>query len=152
MQQPRTSPPPRTGHTGALPSPPPSEFCRALARRLVTAADPSAATTTSDQPSTAHQVHRSFAEPAAQRIPRQPPRSSEKMAEGIGSEDQDIFYSVKYEMKEGDCPVQSGKTWQDCDYKEPEQAATGECMATIVKTWNKEFSVVTQTCHITPGS
>nr|KAF6378572.1 kininogen 1 [Myotis myotis] len=54
-------------------------------------------------------------------------------------------------MKEGDCPVQSGKTWQDCDYKEAEQAATGECMAAIGKTWNMEFSVATQTCHITPA-
>nr|KAF6378574.1 kininogen 1 [Myotis myotis] len=65
--------------------------------------------------------------------------------------DQEIFYSVKYEIKEGDCPVQSGKTWQDCDYKEAEQAATGECMAAIGKTWNMEFSVATQTCHITPA-
>ncbi|XP_070259706.1 kininogen-1-like [Myotis yumanensis] len=69
----------------------------------------------------------------------------------ISTGDQDIFYSVKYEIKEGDCPVQSGKTWQDCDYKEAEQAATGECMATIGKRWNMEFSVTTQTCHITPA-
>lgn len=39
-------------------------------------------------------------------------------------EGQDTFYSVKYEMKEGNCAVQSGKTWQDCDYKEPEQAVS----------------------------
>nr|KAF6378573.1 kininogen 1 [Myotis myotis] len=74
-----------------------------------------------------------------------------RIKEVINTGDHDIFYSVKYEMKEGDCPVQSGKTWQDCDYKEAEQAATGECMAAIGKTWNMEFSVATQTCHITPA-
>lgn len=39
-------------------------------------------------------------------------------------EDQNTFYSVKYEIKEGECPVQSGKTWQDCDYKASEQAVS----------------------------
>ncbi|XP_023606248.1 kininogen-1 [Myotis lucifugus] len=64
---------------------------------------------------------------------------------------ENIFYSVKYEIKEGDCPVQSGKTWQDCDYKEAEQAATGECTATIGKRPNMKFSVATQTCNIIPA-
>ena len=36
----------------------------------------------------------------------------------------DIFYSFKYEIKEGDCLVQSDKTWQDCDYKDPAQAVS----------------------------
>lgn len=74
-----------------------------------------------------------------------------RITEVIKMGDDNIFYSVKYEVKEGDCPVQSGKTWQDCDYKEPEQAATGECMATIGKKWNMEFLVTTQTCSITPA-
>ncbi|XP_023606268.1 kininogen-1-like, partial [Myotis lucifugus] len=74
-----------------------------------------------------------------------------RITEVIKTGDRDIFYSVKYEIKEGDCPVQSGKTWQDCDYKEAEQAATGECTATIAKKDNMEFSVTTQTCHITPA-
>ncbi|XP_023606265.1 kininogen-1-like [Myotis lucifugus] len=73
------------------------------------------------------------------------------ITEGNKTGDRNIFYSVKYEIKEGDCPVQSGKTWQDCDYKEAEQAATGECMATIGKKGNMEFSVANQTCHITPA-
>ncbi|XP_054567460.1 kininogen-1-like isoform X2 [Eptesicus fuscus] len=64
---------------------------------------------------------------------------------------QNAFYSIKYEIKEGDCPVQSNKTWQDCDYKEPGQAATGECTATIGKRPNMKFSVASQTCHITPA-
>ncbi|XP_005861491.2 PREDICTED: kininogen-1 [Myotis brandtii] len=49
-----------------------------------------------------------------------------RITEVINTGDRAIFYSVKYEIKEGDCPVQSGKTWQDCDYKEPEQAVKGD--------------------------
>ncbi|XP_016055669.1 PREDICTED: kininogen-1 isoform X2 [Miniopterus natalensis] len=64
---------------------------------------------------------------------------------------QNIFFFVKYEIKEGNCSVESGKNWQDCDYKEPEQAATGECTANVGKRNNGKFSVATQTCHITPA-
>ncbi|XP_032027748.1 kininogen-1 [Hylobates moloch] len=63
----------------------------------------------------------------------------------------DTFYSFKYEIKEGDCPVQSGKTWQDCDYKDAAEAATGECTATVGKRGSTKFSVATQTCQITPA-
>ncbi|XP_023556677.1 kininogen-1 isoform X2 [Octodon degus] len=63
----------------------------------------------------------------------------------------DVFYSVKYEIKEGDCPIQSGKTWQDCDYRDAEEAATGECTATVRKRKNNRFSVAAQTCHVTPA-
>ncbi|XP_008580945.1 PREDICTED: kininogen-1 isoform X2 [Galeopterus variegatus] len=63
----------------------------------------------------------------------------------------DIFYSFKYQIKEGDCPVKSGKSWQDCDYKEASEAATGECTATVGKRGNRKFSVATQTCQITPA-
>ncbi|KAM4887264.1 kininogen-1 [Thomomys bottae] len=62
-----------------------------------------------------------------------------------------LFYSVKYEIKEGDCPMESGKTWQDCDYQEAENAATGECSATVGKRGSGKFSVATQTCQITPA-
>ncbi|XP_075411995.1 kininogen-1 [Tenrec ecaudatus] len=62
----------------------------------------------------------------------------------------DTFYSIKYQVKEGDCPVHSGKTWQDCDYKESPDAATGECQA-MVKKESKNFIVVTQSCQITPA-
>ncbi|KAF6119359.1 kininogen 1 [Phyllostomus discolor] len=61
------------------------------------------------------------------------------------------FYFIKYQIKEGDCPVQSDKSWQDCDYKEAEQAATGECTATVQKRGNIKFIVATQTCQITPA-
>ncbi|NP_000884.1 kininogen-1 isoform 2 precursor [Homo sapiens] len=63
----------------------------------------------------------------------------------------DTFYSFKYEIKEGDCPVQSGKTWQDCEYKDAAKAATGECTATVGKRSSTKFSVATQTCQITPA-
>ncbi|XP_045439736.1 kininogen-1 isoform X3 [Pipistrellus kuhlii] len=75
-----------------------------------------------------------------------------RITEGNKTEDHDVFYSVKYEVKEGNCPVQSGIPWQLCDYKEPEQAATGECTATIRKRHrDRDFSVTTQTCHVTPA-
>ncbi|XP_024416651.2 kininogen-2 isoform X2 [Desmodus rotundus] len=66
------------------------------------------------------------------------------------TDDEETFYSIKYQIKEGDCPVQSGKSWQDCDYKEAEQAATGECTA-IVGERASNLSVATQTCQITPA-
>ncbi|XP_054441062.1 kininogen-2-like isoform X2 [Pteronotus mesoamericanus] len=62
-----------------------------------------------------------------------------------------LFYSIKYQVKEGNCPVQSGKTWQDCDYKEAEQAATGECTA-IVREKENKLTMASQTCQITPGA
>uniref|UniRef100_A0A8C6RNC3 Cystatin kininogen-type domain-containing protein n=1 Tax=Nannospalax galili TaxID=1026970 RepID=A0A8C6RNC3_NANGA len=64
----------------------------------------------------------------------------------------DIFYSFKYQIKEGNCSVQSGKTWQDCEYKDAQEAATGACTATVGKRRNMNFSVATQTCQITPGT
>ncbi|XP_040606970.1 kininogen-1 isoform X3 [Mesocricetus auratus] len=67
----------------------------------------------------------------------------------VGSE---IFYSFKYQIKEGNCSVQSGLTWQDCDFKDAEEAGTGECTATVGKRGTKKFSVATQTCKITPGN
>ncbi|KAM9177434.1 kininogen-1 isoform 1-T1 [Dugong dugon] len=66
------------------------------------------------------------------------------------TESSGTFYSFKYEVKEGDCPVQSGKTWQDCDYKQAAEAAAGECTATV-KRKNTKFIVSTQTCQITPA-
>ncbi|XP_012585775.1 PREDICTED: kininogen-1-like [Condylura cristata] len=63
----------------------------------------------------------------------------------------DPLYFLKYQIKEGDCPVQSGKTWQDCAYKQSADAATGECTATVEKEKKRIFTVATQTCHITPA-
>lgn len=39
-------------------------------------------------------------------------------------DDPETFYSFKYQIREGDCSVQSDKTWQDCDYKESAQAVS----------------------------
>ncbi|XP_006884168.1 PREDICTED: kininogen-2-like [Elephantulus edwardii] len=68
----------------------------------------------------------------------------------IKMEDSGTFYTIKYEIKEGDCPVHSGKTWQDCDFSEAADAATGECTATVKK-GTKKMILATQTCHITPA-
>ncbi|XP_036304099.1 kininogen-1 isoform X1 [Pipistrellus kuhlii] len=74
-----------------------------------------------------------------------------RVTEVTKTEEQNIFYSIKYDIKEGDCPLKSNKTWQECDYKELGQAATGECTATIGKRPNMKFAVASQTCHITPA-
>lgn len=74
-----------------------------------------------------------------------------RVTEVTRTDDPEIFYSFKYQIREGDCSVQSGKTWQDCDYKESAEAATGECSATVGKRGNMKFSVATQTCQITPA-
>uniref|UniRef100_A0A8I3PM36 Thiol proteinase inhibitor n=2 Tax=Canis lupus familiaris TaxID=9615 RepID=A0A8I3PM36_CANLF len=74
-----------------------------------------------------------------------------RVTEGTRTDDPDTFYSFKYQIREGNCSVQSGKTWQDCDYKESTQAATGECSATVGKRGKTKFSVATQTCQITPA-
>ncbi|KAH0506406.1 Kininogen-1 [Microtus ochrogaster] len=75
-----------------------------------------------------------------------------RVTEGTKTVGSDTFYSFKYQIKEGNCPVQRGLTWQDCDYKDAEEAATGECSATVGKSNTEKFYVVTQTCNITPGN
>lgn len=74
-----------------------------------------------------------------------------RITEVIKTENHDTFYAVKYQIKEGDCPVKGGKSWQDCDYKDVDKAATGECTATVTKSGKTKFSVATQTCQITPA-
>nr|KAF6474635.1 kininogen 1 [Rousettus aegyptiacus] len=74
-----------------------------------------------------------------------------RITEVTKTENPNPFYSFKYQIKEGDCPVQSNKTWQDCDYKDSEQAATGECTAIVGKRRNMKFVVASQTCQITPA-
>ncbi|XP_037382488.1 kininogen-1 [Talpa occidentalis] len=66
-------------------------------------------------------------------------------------DDLNQYYSFKYQVKEGDCPVQSGKSWQNCDYKQSADASTGECTVTVAKSRNNKFTIATQTCQITPG-
>ncbi|XP_008703425.2 kininogen-1 isoform X1 [Ursus maritimus] len=74
-----------------------------------------------------------------------------RVTEVIRTDDPDTFYSFKYQIREGNCSAESGKTWQECDYKDAAQAATGECSATVGKRGNTKFSVATQTCQITPA-
>ncbi|XP_034371282.1 kininogen-1 isoform X3 [Arvicanthis niloticus] len=73
-----------------------------------------------------------------------------RVTEGTKTDGSETFYSFKYQIKEGNCSVQSGVTWQDCDLKNAEEAATGECTATLGKRGNK-FSIASQTCNITLG-
>ncbi|KAL0600806.1 Kininogen-1 [Plecturocebus cupreus] len=74
-----------------------------------------------------------------------------RITEGTKMVGSDTFYSFKYEIKEGDCPHQNGKTWQDCDYKDAVEAATGKCTATVGKRGHTKFSVAIQSCQITPA-
>ncbi|XP_054983667.1 kininogen-1 [Sorex araneus] len=67
------------------------------------------------------------------------------------NEERPFFLIFNYEIKEGNCPVQNGKTWQDCDYKESPPTASGTCTATVRKELNDEFTVSSQNCQIIPG-
>lgn len=40
----------------------------------------------------------------------------------------ETFYSFKYQIKEGNCSVQSGVSWQDCDLKNAEEAVSVLCI------------------------
>uniref|UniRef100_A0A8C2MHM1 Cystatin kininogen-type domain-containing protein n=1 Tax=Cricetulus griseus TaxID=10029 RepID=A0A8C2MHM1_CRIGR len=75
-----------------------------------------------------------------------------RVTEGTKMVGSETFYSFKYQIKKGNCSVQSGLTWQDCDFRDAEEAATGECTATVRKRGTKKFSLATQTCKITPGN
>ncbi|XP_028731038.1 kininogen-1 isoform X2 [Peromyscus leucopus] len=75
-----------------------------------------------------------------------------RVTEGTKMVASETFYSFKYQIKEGNCSVQSGLTWQDCHYKDAEEAATGECTAIVGKRGAKKFSVAMQSCEITPGN
>ncbi|GAB1300146.1 Kininogen-1 [Apodemus speciosus] len=73
-----------------------------------------------------------------------------RVTEGTTTDGLETIYFFEYQIKEGNCPVQSGLDWQDCDFKNAEEAATGECTAIVGKRGNK-FSIVGQNCKITPG-
>ncbi|GAB1300148.1 Kininogen-1 [Apodemus speciosus] len=79
-----------------------------------------------------------------------------RVTEGNKTDGLEAIYHFKYQIKEGNCSVQNGLDWQDCDFKNAEEArvsgsgATGECTTTVGKRENK-FSVAHQTCKITPG-
>ncbi|XP_052014493.1 T-kininogen 1-like isoform X2 [Apodemus sylvaticus] len=73
-----------------------------------------------------------------------------RVTEGTTTDGFETIYFFEYQIKEGNCPVQSDLDWQDCDFKNAEEAATGECTAIVRKRRNK-FSMAGQTCKITPG-
>lgn len=73
-----------------------------------------------------------------------------QVTEGTKTDGSPTFYSFTYRIKESNCSAQSGLAWQDCDFKDTEEAATGECTATVGKRENR-FFIVKQACKITPG-
>ncbi|KAL1787317.1 kininogen-1 isoform X2 [Sigmodon hispidus] len=73
-----------------------------------------------------------------------------RVTEGTKMVGSETFYSFKYEIKESNCSVQSGLSWQDCYYKDAQEAASGECTTTVRKRGSNKFTVATQTCKITP--
>ncbi|XP_054242057.1 kininogen-1 [Indicator indicator] len=61
------------------------------------------------------------------------------------------FY-VKYRIKETTCAVEENKLWQDCNYKAPAEASTGECTARVHMSNGEKMSNVSQDCKIFPDS
>ncbi|GAB1300144.1 Histidine-rich glycoprotein [Apodemus speciosus] len=45
-----------------------------------------------------------------------------RVTEGTTTDGSEEFYSFTYQIKEGNCSVQSGLDWQDCDFKNAEEA------------------------------
>ncbi|NXN09337.1 KNG1 protein, partial [Indicator maculatus] len=60
------------------------------------------------------------------------------------------FY-VKYRIKETTCAVEENKLWQDCNYKAPAEASTGECTARVHMSNGEKLSNVSQDCKIFPA-
>ncbi|NXF97647.1 KNG1 protein, partial [Eubucco bourcierii] len=61
------------------------------------------------------------------------------------------FY-VKYRIKETTCAIEENKLWQDCDYKVPAEASTGECTARVHMSNAEQTSNVSQNCNIFPAT
>ncbi|KAM9279252.1 kininogen-1 [Morus bassanus] len=62
----------------------------------------------------------------------------------------DTQFYVKYRIKETICATEENKLWQDCDYKVPAEAKTGECTAQVHMNNTEETSNVLQDCKIFP--
>ncbi|XP_074734711.1 kininogen-1 isoform X1 [Strix uralensis] len=61
------------------------------------------------------------------------------------------FY-VKYRIQETTCATEENKLWQDCDYKVPAEAKTGECTARVHLNNDEKTSNVSQDCKIFPAA
>ncbi|NXT02342.1 KNG1 protein, partial [Jacana jacana] len=60
----------------------------------------------------------------------------------------DTQFHVKYRIHETTCAIEENKLWQDCDYKVPAEAATGECTARVHMNSAEKTSNVSQDCRI----
>ncbi|NXN28240.1 KNG1 protein, partial [Nycticryphes semicollaris] len=64
----------------------------------------------------------------------------------------DAQFYVKYRIQETTCAIEENKLWQDCDYKVPAQAGTGECTARVYMNSAEKTSNVSQDCKIFPAT
>ncbi|KAF1630915.1 Kininogen-1, partial [Eudyptes filholi] len=64
----------------------------------------------------------------------------------------DTQFYVKYRIQETTCATEENKLWQDCDYKVPAEAKTGECTARVHMNSAEKTSNVSQDCKIFPAT
>ncbi|NXP13749.1 KNG1 protein, partial [Thinocorus orbignyianus] len=64
----------------------------------------------------------------------------------------DTQFHVKYRIQETTCAIEENKLWQDCDYKVPAEAGTGECTAQVHTNSADKTSNVSQDCKIFPAA
>ncbi|KAM9231065.1 kininogen-1 [Leptosomus discolor] len=64
----------------------------------------------------------------------------------------DTQFYVKYRIHETTCATEENKLWQDCDYKVPAEAKTGECTARVHMNNAEKTSNVSQDCKIFPAT
>ncbi|XP_029882809.1 kininogen-1 isoform X3 [Aquila chrysaetos chrysaetos] len=64
----------------------------------------------------------------------------------------DTQFYMKYRIHETTCAAEENKLWQDCDYKVPAEAKTGECTAQVHMNNAEKTSNVSQDCKIFPAT
>ncbi|NWR63775.1 KNG1 protein, partial [Bucorvus abyssinicus] len=64
----------------------------------------------------------------------------------------DAQFYVKYRIRETTCAIEENKLWQDCEYKVPAEARTGECTARVHMNNAEKTSNVSQDCKIFPAT
>ncbi|XP_052660848.1 kininogen-1 isoform X2 [Harpia harpyja] len=64
----------------------------------------------------------------------------------------DTQFYMKYRIHETTCAAEENKLWQDCDYKVPAEAKTGECTAQVHMNNTEKTSNVLQDCKIFPAT
>nr|XP_009675571.1 PREDICTED: kininogen-1 isoform X2 [Struthio camelus australis] len=63
----------------------------------------------------------------------------------------DTQFYVKYRIRETTCAIEENKHWNDCDYKVPAEAETGECTARVHINKAEKTSNVSQDCKTDPA-